>query len=150
MKTLIKFFVLVLFTSPLASLAADIGIVDNNRILEEYSGAKDAQKKVIETKEKLQSTFANLSADLEKSLQDKKLSEAQKLQKRKAAQETLEQEKKKLDQMVDGMRANIENKIQKAIQDEAKAQGLGVVAAKNSIFYGGKDITDAVLVRLKK
>lgn len=129
--------------------AGEIGVIDNSRVLEEYSASQDAQKQIVDARDKLQKTFSGLSADLEKSLQDKNVSEAQKLQKRKEAQDKFESEKKKVDALVNSLRTDLEGKIVKAINEEAKAQGLQTVVAKSVIFYGGKDITDAVIKRLK-
>jgi len=129
--------------------AGEIGVIDNGKVLEQYPASQEAQKKIVDARDKLQKTFAGLSAELEKSLQDKNLSEAQKLQKRKDAQDKFEVEKKKVDELVSSLRTDLEGKIIKAINEEAKAQGLQAVIAKNVMFYGGKDITDAVLKRLK-
>lgn len=127
----------------------EIGVIDNAKILENFKESQDAQKKIIDAREKLQKSFTDLSAELEKTLQDKALSEAQKLQKRKDAQEKLELEKKKVDTMIATLRNDIETKVVKAISDEASAQGLSMVVSKNVIFFGGKDITEQVLKRLK-
>lgn len=148
MKNFLQIFVLLSFFA-LSLNAGELGIVDNGKILEQYAGAREAQKQVTEARDNLQKTFANLTADLEKSLQDKNLSEAQKLQRRKEAQDKFEAEKKKLDLLVENTRQQVESKIEKAIQEEAKAQGLSMVMAKNITFYGGRDITDNVLARLK-
>ncbi len=151
MKNILGIFVFFVFIiSPLTAFGAgELGVVDNGKILEQYSGAREAQKKVTEANKELQKTFANLTADLETSLQDKNLSQAQKLQKRKEVQDRFEAEKKKLDLMVESTRQEIESKIEKAIQEEAKAEGLSMVLAKNIAFYGGRDITNNVLARLK-
>jgi Skp family chaperone for outer membrane proteins len=139
---LVKLSLVVVLATTCASqsvkAAGEIGVVDSARIIEQYSESKDAQKKILDSRDKLQKTFADLTTDLEKSLQDKNLSEAQKLQKRKDAQDKLEVEKKKLDQMIETARTTIETKIEKAINEEAKAQNLSMVVAKNVTSLAAK------------
>ena len=129
--------------------AAEIGVVDNGRLLEESSVAKQAQKDVLRSRDALQQTFAKLNEELERSLRDNTLSQADKLQKRKAVQQKLESAKKDLDRLVATQRQAVQNQIEAAIKAEAQAQGLGMVVSKNVTFYGGKDITSQVLQRLK-
>ncbi|MDJ0625397.1 MAG: OmpH family outer membrane protein [Candidatus Caenarcaniphilales bacterium] len=154
MKKLLSYILgaLILFGIVVASpstAAGEVGVIDNGKVLEQFSESQAAQKKIVAEREKLQKKFAELSESLETSLKDKSLSEAQKLQKRKEAKETLESEKKKLDLMIQSLRTDVEGKIIKAIEAEAKTQGLSMVVSKGIVFYGGKDITQQVVNRLK-
>ncbi|MDX1918314.1 MAG: OmpH family outer membrane protein [Candidatus Caenarcaniphilales bacterium] len=134
-----------------ASFAAgEIGLVDNLRIMEEYPRAQQAQKQVLDLKKDLDELFNSLRTKLQDELQDSKISEADKLKKQKEAQDKFVAEKKKFDDKVESLRAEIDSKIETAINDEAKAQNLGLVLTKSAAYYGGKDITDQVLTRLKK
>ncbi len=149
MKKLLALLVFALSVSSV-NAAGEIGVVDNGRLIDEYQGSKDAQNRINQVKENFQKTLTDLEVNLNKALQDKNLSEAQKLQKRKEAQDKVESEKRRIDQMVTTARSDIESKLQKAILEEAKSQGLSMVVAKNVTFYGGKDITNQVLTRLNK
>ncbi|HEY9886741.1 MAG TPA: OmpH family outer membrane protein, partial [Vampirovibrionales bacterium] len=135
--------------SPISSFAGEIGIVNNARLYELSPEAQKAQKEILDERESLQKRFAELSAELESALKDTNLSEADKLQKRKSAQEEFELEKKRLDDIIQTRRESIEKSILKAIQSEASSQGLDMVVSSNVVFYGGKDITEKVLTRLK-
>lgn len=138
-----------LFAGSSVKAAGEIGVIDNGKIIEQYSASQDAQKKIIAERERIQSKFNDLNKSLEEALNDKSLSEAQKLQKRKEAKDTLEADKKKFDSLAQTLRTDVENKILAAINTEAKAQGLTMVVAKGVVFYGGKDITSEVIKRLK-
>jgi outer membrane protein len=132
-----------------AKAAGEVGIIDNVKILEQYPASIDAQKKIGAEREKLQNKLTELSKTLEAQLKDTKLSEAQKLQKRKEAKDSLEADKKKVDALTKSIRDELEGKVLAAISAEAKAQSLSMVVSKGIVFYGGKDITDSVIKRLK-
>ncbi|MDX1919610.1 MAG: OmpH family outer membrane protein [Candidatus Caenarcaniphilales bacterium] len=139
----------IFFAGTSAKAAGDIGVIDKAKILDQYTASQDAQKKILAERERIQSKFNDLNKSLEDALKDKALSEAQKLQKRKEAKDSLEADKKKFDSLVQTLGSEVENKILSAIAAEAKAQNLILVVSKTDVFYGGKDITAEVVKRLK-
>ena len=43
----------------------------------------------------------------------------------------------------------IQGKVDEAVKQTAEAKGLSVVLAKEAVVYGGQDITDDVIKKLK-
>ncbi len=128
----------------------EIGIVDEERVLSEYSASKDAQAKIADLRTKIQNLLTDLNSELEKANSNKALTEAQKAQKQKDAEKKLIEEKEKAEEIAGTLREQVEGSVQKAINDESRSQGLTAVFTKEVTLYGGKDITDAVLKRLAK
>ena len=128
----------------------EIGIVDEERVLSEYSASKDAQAKIADLRTKIQNLLTDLNSELEKANSNKALTEAQKAQKQKDAEKKLIEEKEKAEEIAGTLREQVEGSVQKAINDESRYQGLTAVFTKEVTLYGGKDITDAVLKRLAK
>jgi outer membrane protein len=141
-------FLVIAFIIPSSKAAGEIGVIDNAKVLDQYTASQEAQKTIVQGRVKLQQVFADLNKQLEDTIKNKDLTETQKLTKRKEAQDKLETEKKKLDTSIQALRNNLETKIETAINDEAKAQGLSMVVSKSVTYYGGKDVTDQVLKRL--
>lgn len=152
MKELLKKVVLISFLSVAmfgaSAQALEVGLVDDNRLLTEYNASKDAQTQIADLRTKMQNLLTELNTTLEKSNADKALSEAQKTQKQKDAEKKFVAERDKAEKVAASLRDKVEADIQKAINDEAKAQSLGLVVSKDVTFFGGKDITDGVLKRL--
>lgn len=130
--------------------ATEIGIVDEERVLNEYSASKDAQAKIADLRAKIQNLLVDLNSELEKANSNKSLTEVQKTQKQKEAEKKLTAEKDKAEEIAGTLREQVETNIQKAINEESRAQGLTAVFTKEVTLYGGKDITEAILKRLSK
>jgi Skp family chaperone for outer membrane proteins len=152
MKKLIRQLLLLslLAVPTLKNIAApvEVGLIDESRLLTEYTASKNAQDKIADLRTKMQDLLTELNAGLEKVSTDKTLTEVQKTQKQKDAEKKFVTEREKAEAVAASLRDKVEADVQKAITEEAKAQSLALVVSKEVTFYGGKDITDPVLKRL--
>ncbi len=147
-KIILLILSVFLFSNTVYSDEAKVGLIDETRILTEYEDSKKAQEQIAKLRENIQNLLTELSAELEKTNNNKTLSQAQKDAKQKEAEKKLLTEKEKSEEIANTIREKIEGKIQKAIDEEGKAQGLTLILSKEITFFGGKDITNAVLTRL--
>lgn len=151
MKKIILIIVsLFLFSNIVNAEEIKIGLIDEARILTEYTDSKKAQEQIGKLRENIQTLLTELSTELEKTNNNKALSQSQKEAKQKEAEAKLLAEKEKAEEIANTLREKVETKIQKAIDEEAKAQKLNLILSKEITFFGGQDITNAVLNRLDK
>jgi Skp family chaperone for outer membrane proteins len=61
-----------------------------------------------------------------------------------------ESAQKKLSESVGQIMTALQDRIMKAVEDEAKSRGLAMVVHKEARLFGGEDITSGVIGRLKK
>jgi Skp family chaperone for outer membrane proteins len=152
------FSAIILLISSQTTLAAEIpatttqgiGVVDEERIFNEYSESQKAQKRIASLRSKIQDLLLQLNAEVEKSLQDKSLTDDQKEAKRKEAEQQFVAEKNKAEETADSLRKKIELSVYKAIKEEANMQNLSLILTKESALIGGKEITDDILSKLNK
>ncbi|MFN5539794.1 MAG: OmpH family outer membrane protein [Candidatus Melainabacteria bacterium] len=152
------FSAIILLISSQTTLAAEIpattnqgiGVVDEERIFNEYSESQKAQKQIASLRSKIQDLLLQLNAEVEKSLQDKSLTDDQKEAKRKEAEQQFVAEKNKAEETADSLRKKIELSVYKAIKEEANMQNLSLILTKESALIGGKEITDDILSKLNK
>jgi outer membrane protein len=150
-KSLLTAVFALTLIGPLTSHAAsDIGVVDEVKIFSEYEESKQAQQKITELRNQIQTLLVDLNSELEKVNKNKALTEAQKQQKQQEAEKKLVAEKEKAEDIANGLKEKLEAVVIKAISDEAKVQGLSIVLTKDTALYGGKDITNEVIKRLNK
>jgi outer membrane protein len=130
--------------------ADEIGIVDNQKILEAYPKYRKAEKTIESKKQQLDEEIASLRKDLQENLQNPDLSRTQKLQKQRATQKKFKTRRDEFAALVDSLRQEIEGEVRDAVAAEAKAQDIDVVLSKGNTLYGGQDITEAVAERLSR
>jgi Skp family chaperone for outer membrane proteins len=61
-----------------------------------------------------------------------------------------ENAQKKLSESVGQIMTALQDRIMKAVEEEARTRGLAMVVHKEARLFGGEDITDGVIGRLKK
>ena len=151
--------VLALATSAFAVTAKDIGVVDTQKVIESsslsdlYKSANDEmkaledniKKEMLDKSKKLEDAKkTNLSADKLKEMEDQfkkdletKRNEGQVLYQKKQAE--LEETQKK-----------VKSDIDEAIKKVADEKKLGVVFDKQVVLFGGVDVTEDVMKKIKK
>lgn|ERR1035437_1415509 len=153
---------ILLFVFSASSFALTVGYVDIEKVFSQYKGTTDAKDKLQKEVEKEQKNVekekndilkakAELDkkrsildkskvADEEKSLQDK----AEKLQAKalEIQQKLLSQEKE--------LTANIVEEIRAIVQKIAKEKNFDMVFEKNTMLYGGEDITYLVIKKINE
>lgn len=136
------------FAAEAASSALKVGFIDSSRILQEYPAAQQLlndlakseaalNKKILDRKEKL----------LQAKSQNKTETELQMLAEQ--MKNEIEPEAKKLEADSAARSAVIEKKVDEIIQQVAKQGKYNVVLAKEAVLFGGTNLTDEVLKKLK-
>jgi outer membrane protein len=126
----------VLVGQPSKAYAAEstqIGVVDYKLLIDSHPDMQKANDSFKAELEQAKQTFATKSANMKD--EDKKALEA-----------TLSQEVEKKRQE---LFQDIESKVNAAVKAVADAKGLSIILPKNNVVYGGQDITDAVLAKIK-
>jgi Skp family chaperone for outer membrane proteins len=128
--------------------ALKVAVVDSNRVLQEYSVAQ-----------KMLQDLAKAEADLNKKIADKK----NLIEQAKAAKKTeteiqmlaeqmrleIEPEARKLEDDTNKKSDEIEANIKAAIETVAKEGKYDAVMIKEAVLFGGIDVSDEVLKKLK-
>ena len=117
-----------------AAPSSTVGVVDMNKILIEHpdrQGAETALKSELEAAQKEFSERESGMSDAEKE------SYSRQLQERLANKES-----ELMEQLL--------KKVEEVVKQVADAKGLSIVVSKAAVVYGGTDITQDVISRLKK
>ena len=141
-----------------SAFAASVGIVDTKKIFEssklfeelnkaksEMGNLEESIKKETFNKSKLldDARAKNAKEDELKKMQDKFQKELEDL--RRKAQEASEKKQKDLEEMSTKLKTQVED----AIKDVAKDKKLEVVVDKQAVLFGGMDITEDVIKKIK-
>ncbi|AZR73972.1 hypothetical protein BBF96_11565 [Anoxybacter fermentans] len=148
MKFFIVLSILVLAVAVIAGCTFQerrIGVIDMNRVIKESPRAQKYQNELDEKGAEIQEKY-KFNEDIK---EDKNLTEEQKLQKeeeRRKRQEAALQEfikvKKELEQ-------KLNQEIEAAVKEVAKEKRLDIILYKQSVRYGGVDITQDVINKLQ-
>jgi outer membrane protein len=117
-----------------ANSGATIGYVDMQQIIKNSPDYKSAQTTLATEADTMQKEFDQKSVGL---------NDAEKKQ-------LFGQYKQRFDLKQQEVMNQVKAKIDTTIKDVATAQGLSVVLDKNSVFYGGKDLTQDVIQKISK
>lgn len=133
-------FVLITFGMSIANAAPQtglqsgtIGIIDMTRIMAESPKVKTSQQQLNQ-----------VGAELTRQIEAEKpsLSQEEFKQKQEAAYQEFLRQKKELENQID-------LSVKKAIEEVAKEKKISVIVYKNSVAYGGVDITSEVISRMQ-
>ena len=159
MHRIISCFVLVLLTfslwpafaqSDVKTLkASKVGVVDGEKLFDEYPDAQEATKKIAGAQEDLKNEITE-SEKVYTEFSKLKKSEAEKLTKQKELQSKIDSKAQDTRKMIESLSGKIEQDIVGAIKTVANEKGIEVVFDKRAVLYGGSDITDTVSDYLKK
>lgn len=157
-KILASTFVLFTAFSQLSAFAAGVAIVDTKKVLETSSlmqAYNSAKQEVESFKKQSEEMRLNKSKELE-TAREKKATEAElkkmleQFQKDLNAREqqalALEDKKRK---ELDDLSAKFRVKVDDAIKSVAQDKKLDVVVTKEAVLFGGIDITDDVIKKIK-
>lgn len=147
---------IILSSGFLAANAANvnIGVVDSNVIVGKsnlYSALRKAQTDLGNLDQNLQKDYADKMGKLAKAKTKEEFEKLQKQygtefrKKQEQAYQTLMAKRKNLDSMKESLRV----KVEAAIKAIAKQKNLSHVVDKQAMFFGGVDITNDVLARVK-
>lgn len=125
------------------------GVVDGERLFDEYPAAQEATKKISDAQDELREAIAE-SEKIYGEFEKQKKSEAEKLTKQKELQAKIDVKARDTKKMIEGISSKIEQDILQSIKTIAAEKGLEVVLDKRAVLYGGADLTQPVLEVLKK
>lgn len=145
-------FVLLLFISfylPSAAEGLKVATVNSSKIIQSYSQAQN-----------LLQDIAKAEADLNKKIQEKRLTLEKAKEQKKTQTELqmlaeqirleLEPEAKRLEEESNKKSAEVEAKIKATIGEVAKLAKYDIVLVEEAVLYGGTDISDEILKKLGK
>lgn len=112
-----------------ADKVSTIGYVDTTRLANEFPEMKAMQQQLQKETAAMQKEYDKNAASLS---QDEKV-------------KLFQQYQTKLDQKKEAMVSSALAKAVQVVGDVAKKQGLTVVLEKQTVLYGGSDLTDAVI-----
>lgn len=157
-KVLASAFVIFTALSQVSAFAAGTGIVDTKKVLE-TSSLMQAYNVAKQEVDNFKKASENMRMDKSKQLdaaREKKATEAElkkmleqfqkDLSEREQQGNDLEDKKKR---ELDDLSAKFRVKVDDAIKAVAKDKKLDVVVAKEAVLFGGIDITDDVIKKIK-
>ncbi|MEK7431698.1 MAG: OmpH family outer membrane protein [Cyanobacteriota bacterium] len=149
---------LLLSSFSLSALAGGVGVVDTKKIFETsklFEVLGNAKKEVTKLEEDLKKETLYKSKLLEEARMNKATDdELRKMQesfqaelekKRKDGQDLSEKKQKELEDMSNKLKTQVEN----AIKDVAKDKNLDVIVDKQAVLFGGNDVTEDVIKKIK-
>lgn len=149
-KLIVFLFVFILGLWPVyAQNSIKVGVVDGERLFDQYNEAQEATKKIASAQDDLRSAI-NDSEKIYTEFEKQKKSEAEKLTKQKELQAKIDTKAQDTKKMIESLSRKIEEDILQAVKKIALQKGLDVVFDKRAVLTGGIDITDAVSEALKK
>lgn len=112
----------------------NMGVIDMNEVIKESPKAQVYQNELDQKGAQIQEKY--------KAISDQKLSEEEKQKQQEAALQEFIDAKKQLED-------KLNSEIEEAVKTVAKEKKLDIVFYKQSVRYGGVDITQEVVNRLK-
>ena len=151
---MIRILLTVLFVSLIlwptnAQSTSKVGVVDGEKLFDEYPSAQEASKKIADAQEELRSSITE-TEKMYSEFEKQKKSEAEKLTKQRELQVKLDTKAQETKKIVESLSSKIETEITQAIRKIAQEKGLDVVFDKRAVLSGGVDITQPVSNELKK
>lgn len=144
------FVVLMSFTFwPSFAESGKVGVVDGEKLFDEYPGAQDASKKIANAQDELRQAITD-SEKTYTEFEKQKKSEAEKLTKQKELQAKIDAKAQETRKFIESVSNKIETDIVSSIKTVAGEKGIDVVFDKRAVLYGGTDLTEVVSSQLKK
>ena len=126
-----------------------IGVVDGEKLFDEYPNAQEATKKIADAQDELKESITE-SEKIYGEFEKQKKSEAEKLTKQKELQAKIDLKAKETKKMIENLSSKIEQDILQSIKAVAGEKALDIVFDKRAVLHGGVDLTQPVLELLKK
>jgi len=159
MKRILLSSFIILSTSLSAFAQNIVGVVDTRKVFENSSLAIEYSKVQKEIQD-LQEAYKKKTLDNTKKLEEaknKKVSEKDLAKMQEQFSKDLENDRKNADEIYEKKKIEFEKltenfkiDLEKAIQDIAKEKQLYVVVEKQTVLFGGTDITEEVIKKLNK
>lgn len=149
-----KFIILLIFVvcsiwPGYAESPSRFGLVDGEKLFDEYPSAQDASKKIADAQDELKKEITE-SEKVYSEFEKQKKSEAEKLIKQRELQTKIDAKAQETRKLIEALSAKIEDDILLGIKKISSEKGLDVVFDKRAVLLGGVDITQVVIDHLKK
>ncbi len=146
---LVLLILMLSFWPAYAETAPKVGVVDGEKLFDEYPAAQEATKKIADAQDELRDAISE-TEKVYSEFEKQKKSEAEKLTKKKELQSKIDAKAQETKKMIESLSAKIEEDILTSIKKVAGEKTLDVVFDKRAVLVGGADITDAVSTELRK
>jgi outer membrane protein len=162
MKKILALFTFILFATTLNSYAADIAVVDIQKVLQDAEASKDIRDQIKVQRDKYQAEITKEEDELRKS--EQKLNEQKSILSAEAfkdkreefkdkltkAQRDVQEKRAQLDAALNDSIGQVQKAVFEIISDMAKEKGfkLAITTAQTLYSEAGMDITDEVLKKL--
>lgn len=144
----VKTALLVLSLAASPAMALNVGVVDAPKVLDSYPKARAMLKKLKESETKLRATLIEKRKQIQDAKDAKKSQTEIQMLTEKLKLE-LEPHAQKLQTESDRLSDQIESSIKDSIRSVAKVKKFDVVLQKDAVLYGGTDVTEEVIKKLK-
>ena len=131
-----------------ACFAEKIGVVDNFKVMSQYSRALEAKRKIESLRGEFQDKITVIREQFDKDIKTA-TKEEEKTKIAQNAQAKMEGEKARYDSMIQAITSDIDEKVESAVSQVAKEKALDVVLSNSVVYFGGQDITQDVSNKLK-
>lgn len=148
-RIIVVLFLFIVSAWPVYAQNSMVGVVDGDRLFDEYPGVQEAQKRISDA----QDTLKNVIEESEKvysEFEKQKKSESEKNTKKKELQASIDSKAQDTKKLIESISIKIEDDILQAIKKVSTEKGLDIVFDKRAVLLGGVDVTDAVSEQLKK
>lgn len=129
--------------------AYKIAYIDSARILKEYSAAQDLLRDLAKAEAQLNKKILLKRQEIQKARAAKKTDTEIQMMAEKIRLE-LEPEAKRIEDESAQKSKEIEDKVDLVINEFAKKSKYDIVVVKEAVLYGGTDVTNEILAKLKK
>lgn len=146
---LVLFLIVVSCWPAYSQSSSKIGVVDGDKLFDEYPGVQDAQKKISDAQDALKDAIEQ-SENIYSEFEKQKKTESEKLTKKKELQTSIDSKAQETKKIIESISIKIEDDILQAIKKISAEKGLEIVFDKRAVLSGGVDITDVVAEQLKK
>ena len=147
--TLVLLMLAFSFWPAYAQSSVKVGVVDGEKLFDEYPGAQEASKKIADAQDELKKEIAE-TEKIYTEFEKQKKSEAEKLTKQKELQSKIDAKAQETKKMIESLSSKIEDDILQTIKKIAAERTLDIVFDKRAVLVGGVDITQSVTDLLKK
>ena len=132
-----------------AESTSKIGVVDGEKLFDEFPSAQEATKRISDAQDELRDTITE-TEKIYTEFEKQKKSEAEKLTKKKELQARIDAKAQETKKMIEILSSQIEDDILQAIKKISSEKGIEVVFDKRAVLVGGNDITIQVTDLLRK
>ena len=148
-RIIVVLFLFIVSFWPAYAQNSMVGVVDGDRLFDEYPGVQEAQKKISDAQDNLKNIIEE-SEKIYSEFEKQKKSESEKTTKKKELQASIDSKAQDTKKLIESISIKIEDDILQAIKKTSAEKSLDIVFDKRAVLVGGIDVTELVSEQLKK